>query len=99
MFKDTHEGHTYSCSHENNNTSGICDDCLKGSKQRVEFMVKEKNIKEMVNRFLGWKLPDDFSPDCGISFNEIPNFKPIETNLFTATQAEEMIRYITKEPS
>ena len=27
-----------------------------------------KNIDEMVNRFLGWKLPKDFAPDGGISF-------------------------------
>lgn len=25
-------------------------------------------VKEMVNRFLVWKLPKDFAPDAGISF-------------------------------
>lgn len=56
-------------------------------------------IKQMVSRFLGWKLPDDFSPDAGISFAKLKNPKidmqPVGTNLFTATQAEAMIRYLT----
>ena len=55
-------------------------------------------IEEMVNRFLGWKLPSDFAPDCGIEFdaNKYPNhkFEPIGTNLFTATQAKAMIEYM-----
>jgi hypothetical protein len=52
----------------------------------------EKQIDEMVNRFLGWKLPENFNPDCGISYQKIG--KPIGTNLFTATQAREMIKHI-----
>ncbi len=28
----------------------------------------EDQIKHMVNRFLGWKLPEHFKPDAGISF-------------------------------
>jgi hypothetical protein len=28
----------------------------------------EDQIKHMANRFLGWKLPSNFSPDAGISF-------------------------------
>lgn len=28
----------------------------------------EAQIKHMVNRFLSWKLPDNFNPDAGISF-------------------------------
>jgi len=59
-------------------------------------------VKHMANRFLGWKLPENFSPDAGISFK--PTFNdhldppmrnnPIGTNLFNATQAEEMVRYM-----
>ena len=49
-------------------------------------------IKEVVSRFLGWKLPKDFNPDCGISFDE--KHEPVGTNLFTAMQAEEMVRFI-----
>lgn len=56
------------------------------------------NVDEMVNRFLGWKLPKDFTPDCGIEFdrNKYANneFNPIGTNLFTAPQAKAMIEYM-----
>lgn len=58
--------------------------------------------KLMVDRFLGWKLPEDFQPDAGISFK--PNYnedtqyenkhQPVGTNLFTATQATEMVKYM-----
>lgn len=55
--------------------------------------------KKMVDRFLAWKLPKDFQPDCGISYQKIesPNFEPVGTNLFTATQAGEMVHYMTKD--
>lgn len=55
--------------------------------------------KEMVNRFLGWKLPGDFSPDGGISFTPssavIPSGPhwPSGTNLFHAGQALEMFKH------
>jgi len=60
-------------------------------------------IKHMVDRFLGWYLPADFRPDAGISFkatfNEHMPFGPMYhnpcgTNLFNASQAEEMVRYM-----
>lgn len=59
-------------------------------------------IKRMVDRFLQWPLPDDFQPDGGIRFTPFGNVgtaheyrhRPVGTNLFTAVQAEEMIRYI-----
>ena len=50
-------------------------------------------VKQMVNRFLGWKLPKDFAPDGGISFKESALW-PTGTNLFTATQAEEMFLHV-----
>lgn len=58
----------------------------------------DDQIKYMVDRFLGWKLPPTFSPDAGISFNATclhssPSW-PVGTNLLTATQAEAMIRYL-----
>jgi len=67
-------------------------------------------VKHMVDRFLGWKLPENFHPDAGISFK--PEFnveynaarglppqrhEPSGTNLFDATQAEEMVRYMLEE--
>ncbi|RTL52879.1 MAG: hypothetical protein EKK40_06940 [Bradyrhizobiaceae bacterium] len=64
----------------------------------------EDQIKHMVNRFLGWKLPrDTFNPDCGISFDKEPYnahtahpalYEPSGTNLFDATQADAMVRYM-----
>lgn len=62
---------------------------------------------EMVNRFLSWKLPQDFSPDCGISFTPYFNVEynakqgkppqrhePIGTNLLTADQARKMLEHV-----
>ncbi len=62
----------------------------------------DAQIKHMVNRFLGWRLPDNFHPDAGISFQPLFNqdtawpgkHEPVGTNLFTADQAEAMIRYM-----
>lgn len=59
-------------------------------------------VEEMVNRFLSWKLPEDFNPDGGIKYNRTrfhvsPNMeRPFGTNLFTATQAEAMVRHMIK---
>ena len=58
----------------------------------------DAQIKHMVDRFLGWKLPDDFNPDAGISFKAHTAFpmkhEPTGTNLFDVTQAEAMVRYM-----
>lgn len=57
---------------------------------------KEALIKQMVDRFLSWKLPADFGPDCGISFDKsyLSKHGPTGTNLLSATQAEAMIRHL-----
>lgn len=57
----------------------------------------DEQVKEMVNRFLSWSLPKDFFPDCGINFERNLGYKPTGTNLFTATQAEAMIRHMLEE--
>lgn len=65
-------------------------------------MMNDEQIKYMVNRFLTWRLPENFNPDAGISFKREYNEntpwpmknEPVGTNLFDATQAEEMIRYL-----
>lgn len=67
----------------------------------------EDQIKHMVNRFLGWRLPENFQPDDGISFDPEYNVEynaargkpparrtPSGTNLFDATQAEAMVRHM-----
>ena len=66
-------------------------------------MTKDKLVKRMVERFLQWRLPDNFNPDGGISFKKAINEnqpawpqknEPVGTNLFDAMQAEEMVRYM-----
>lgn len=64
----------------------------------------DNQIEHMVRRFLQWKLPEHFSPDCGISFDPIYNpqdpptrYKPVGTNLFTYPQAEAMVRHMLEE--
>jgi hypothetical protein len=72
----------------------------------------EAQIKHMVDRFLGWHLPENFNPDAEISFKRLhhPNRDvlgddgrvvgarkypmPSGTNLFDATQADAMVRYM-----
>lgn len=57
------------------------------------------DLTNLVNRFLGWKLPLDFAPDCGISIDtEIAgrNGWPSGTNLFNAEQAKQMFEYVTQ---
>lgn len=59
---------------------------------------------DMVSRFLCWKLPQDFGPDCGISFTKFhPNgtthFEPTGTNLLTAVQARAMLQHVLSEPA
>lgn len=64
--------------------------------------VREVLVKHMSQRFLQWRLPENFNPDGGISFK--PEFnehtshpmrhQPVGTNLFDATQTEAMVRYM-----
>lgn len=63
-------------------------------------MGSEMDIKALVDRFLGWKLPADFSPDAGISFTPHKHQLdgvwawPEGTNLFSREQATKMVEYI-----
>lgn len=71
-------------------------------RREAEAETREALIKRMVDRFLGWKLPDDFSPDGGISFEKAGNAgttheytrEPMGTNLLDAVQATAMVRYM-----
>ena len=64
--------------------------------------MNEAQIKHMVDRFLGWKLPANFTPDGGVIFKPLGNegtpheyrHVPSGTNLFDATQADAMVRYM-----
>lgn len=64
----------------------------------------EAQIKQMTERFLGWRLPEDFQPDNGISFKPTFNdhmdppmrHNPSGTNLMNYTQAEAMVRHLVE---
>jgi hypothetical protein len=65
----------------------------------------DEQIKYMVDRFLGWRLPENFSPDAGISFKPTFNdhmphgpqkYNPRGTNLFDAQQAQAMVRHMVE---
>jgi hypothetical protein len=57
------------------------------------------DVGQMVNRFLGWKLPSDFAPDAGISFapSTHPLGWPTGTNLLAADQARAMFEYVLRD--
>jgi len=67
-----------------------------------ETAMTDDQIKQMVSRFLSWKLPDNFNPDGGIKFEPIGNpgsqyeyrHQPTGTNLLDAAQAEAMVRHL-----
>lgn len=62
----------------------------------------EDQIEHMANRFLNWKLPENFNPDGGVSFEKTGNkgtpheFKrePTGTNLFGYSDAVDMVRHM-----
>jgi hypothetical protein len=61
-----------------------------------------KVTDEMVNRFLGWRLPLDFAPDAGVTFNRTmangaprpEAWWPVGTNLLTFDQARAMLEHV-----
>jgi hypothetical protein len=63
----------------------------------------DEQIKHMVERFLSWKLPENFNPDCGISFKRTQSeqgpfgsqrYEPSGTNLFDYGQAKAMVQHM-----
>ena len=73
--------------------NGVCQNCDAAT---VAQAGQVPDIDAMVSRFLSWRLPENFSPDCGISFTRInhPTSWPVGTNLFTAEQAKAMILHM-----
>jgi hypothetical protein len=78
------------------------DVCLKAFTQPVAA----PDIKQMVNRFLGWPLPKTFGPDCGITFDGRKDDEwnknkswPTGTNLLTAVEAKAMFEYVLATPA
>jgi hypothetical protein len=64
----------------------------------MEIKMTEEQIKYMVDRFLGWKLPGNFSPDGGITFRVSNPVAPgpSGTNLLDATQVDAMVRHMVE---
>jgi len=67
--------------------------------QSIPAAAAVPDIKTMVDRFLGWPLPEKFSPDCGITYTPIIYngkivSRPIGTNLLNADQAKAMFEYV-----
>lgn len=76
----------------------LCEDEIV---DRPSLPARTSVIDALVDRFLSWKLPKGFSPDCGISFDGRKDDDwnrdktwPVGTNLFSADQAREMINYL-----
>ena len=60
---------------------------------------------DMVSRFLCWRLPSTFSPDCGISFDGRKDDQwnknktwPVGTNLLSAIEARAMLEHVLAAP-
>lgn len=84
---------------------GTIEDARKLDEARAahsEQSEPEPQVEHMVQRFLTWRLPEDFNPDNGISFK--PTFNdhfpepmkcnPVGTNLFDYTQTKAMVRHM-----
>lgn len=58
----------------------------------------KKQMDAIVSRFLGWRLPPTFSPDCFVTFDReraMANQSwPIGTNLLTADEARAMLEHV-----
>jgi hypothetical protein len=69
---------------------------------RQAKMSQDEQVEYMVRRFLMWRLPENFTPDAGISFKPTFNdhlpepmkHNPVGTNLFDYTQAKAMVQYM-----
>lgn len=76
---------------------------LEGDSEIGAGSERKALIDELVSRFLAWPLPENFSPDNGISFRRIENKfgapypGPAGTNLLDAAQAQEMIEHLLRD--
>jgi hypothetical protein len=66
--------------------------------RRVMAAFDKKQMDAMVNRFLGWRLPQTFGPDCFVTFDrdkaKANQSWPVGTNLLTADEARAMLEYV-----
>lgn len=66
------------------------------AQHNISSILTDDQIKKLAEAFLRWKLPLDFQPDGGISFNFIVGHRPTGTNLLTLRQAEDMVAEIVE---
>jgi hypothetical protein len=75
--------------------------CSKCSLAQAE-QAAVTNIDALVTRFLSWRLPDSFGPDCYVTFDrekaKANNGWPVGTNIFTADEAKAMLEYVLAAP-
>lgn len=87
------------CSHQQLSPDTLCETCSnvtsKSVKVEVEGGITPKQLDHLICRFLQWKLPPDFAPDGGITY-ERKSVQPIGTNLFTYGQAKMMVRFMVE---
>lgn len=62
----------------------------------VEMVAGGLDPDALVNRFLAWPLPADFSPDAGVYFKPPSHMAgwPTGTNLLSAPQAKAMLQHV-----
>jgi creatinine amidohydrolase/Fe(II)-dependent formamide hydrolase-like protein len=64
-----------------------------------------EQIEHMTQRFLSWRLPENFNPDDGVSFTPVANegtsyehrHQPTGTNLFSYEQARQMVLHMATD--
>lgn len=63
-----------------------------------ENAINKARLPKMVTRFLGWRIPEGFSPDCFVTFYRDRAQKsvswPIGTNIFNADETKQMISHV-----
>jgi len=87
---------TYTSQEEHDPFEGAAEQSVPQKPMTYTEKRLEEVLKIAVDRFLGWKLPKDFQPDGGISFKS-GVCETIGTHLFTAQQANEMLKYVLEE--
>jgi len=82
---------------------GKADTIIALSPPQAVGDLTETQIKHLTDRFLSWKLPPDFRPDGGVTFdadgakklNPLNHrYEPYGTNLLDSRQAEAMVRHM-----
>jgi hypothetical protein len=63
--------------------------------------IEDDRRRRMANRFLMWRLPETFGPDCFVRFDrekaKANQSWPVGTNLLTADEARAMIDHMLAE--